>query len=98
MYISKDGDNSPLYWEFDFKRDGTVTAHLWVQDDNGMSHWEQSEGLYEIRGEEVRTRSSSSNSGNIISLFFDSKDKELYIRFSQTTNGTQVTTYLFFRK
>ena len=95
MNISKNGDYSPLYWEFDFNKDGTTTFHFWAQDDKGMSHWAQGHGSYEVRGDEVRTKDSG---GNIISLFFDSKDKVLYMRYSQTTNGTQVTTYIYFRK
>ncbi len=95
LIVNKDGEWSSSYFEFDFKNDGTAIFRSWVQDEYGLSHWVQSNCAFGVRGDEVRVKDSG---GNIISLFFDSKEKSLYIRISNHDYGTEITTYLYFRK
>jgi hypothetical protein len=95
LNISKDGDWSSMYFEFDFENDGTAIFRSWVQDEYGLSHWIQSKCSFAVRGDEVRVKDSE---GGIISLFFDSGEKSLYIRTSNNNYGTEITTYLYFRK
>ena len=93
--ISKTGEYSAAYFEFDFKNDGTAIFRGWTQDEHGLSHWGQDNCRYVIRGDEVQVKDST---GEIISMFFSSKDKTLYIRSYSNGNGSQITTYIYFKK
>ena len=93
--ISKDGDWSMVYYEFDFQNDGNVIWYMWVSDDNGMSHWVKSKCMYQIIGDEVRIRDSA---GGISSLSYNSKEKNLFLRHVSQYNGSQTTLFLYFRK
>ena len=93
--ISKTGEYSAAYFEFDFKNDGTAIFRGWTQDEHGLSHWGQDNCTYVIRGDEVQIKDST---GEIISMFFSSKDKTLYIRSFSNDNGSQITTYIYFKK
>ena len=93
--ISKTGEYSAAYFEFDFKNDGTANVRLWSQDEHGMSHWVHGNARYIVRDDEVLIQDSTNG---ILSMNFNSKDKTLYIRNSSNSNETYITTYIYFKK
>lgn len=93
--ITKTGEYSSAYFEFAFLNGNQVLFRAWMADENGISHWIEAPCRYTVGNNVVNVIDASNE---VISMTYEPKDKNLFIRSTSSKEGIQFTTYIYFRK
>ena len=98
LEVEKNGAYSVSYAEIEFEKNGKGVMYGWKQDQHGLSSWVSETVTYTIKGNNV-TISSDNPDEDSVTLMFDEKTKELYVRaMVQNESLGPITAYLYLKK
>ena len=98
LEVEKNGAYSVSYFELEFEKNAKVIMYGWQQDQHGLSTWASEMGTYTINGNTVIISSDDTDEDSL-TLMFDEKSKELYVRaIVQNESSIPITAYLFLKK
>lgn len=93
--ITKTGDLSYAYYEFEFMKEKTVIMNYWKVDDKGLSHWLSETGKYSVRGDIVTIYDNNNESMDLIA---DLSNRTMSFKVTGKDSGIQYTVTIHLRK